>query len=175
MTTAFKQALILLCLAAVLGLGVNFFSPNKIDYIGKFRDLHSGDAPIIPPSAEPGDPPFIGINEAQMEHATSKTLFIDARTAEEFECGTIPGSINISFDNLPAEGDLTPYFDSTTGHVAKDYPIIIFCSGEECDLSTQLARNMKRCGYTKLAIFFGGAREWEKFGLEMERRKQCGK
>jgi 3-mercaptopyruvate sulfurtransferase SseA len=64
-------------------------------------------------------------------------------------------------------------FDSTLG-VGPDYPIIVFCSGEECDLSLHLARNMQAVGYTNVAIFFGGAREWEKFGFEVERRRQCG-
>jgi rhodanese-related sulfurtransferase len=173
MNTTVKQSLILLVLAAALGLVVNLVSPNRIDYIGKFRDLHTGSAPIVPPSAAPGDPPFIDVNEAQMEHATSKTLFIDARNPEDFDCGTIPGAINIPFEQLP-EGDLGKYFDSTLHGISKNYPIIVFCSGEECDMSTQLARNMQRVGYTNLAIFFGGAREWEKFGLGMERRKQCG-
>jgi rhodanese-related sulfurtransferase len=173
MNQTVKQSLILVIVASFFSLAVNLVSPNKIDFIGKFRDLHGSTGPIVPPSAEPGDPPFIDVNEAQMEHATSKTIFVDARNRDEFECGTIPGSINIPFEGLP-EGDLGKYFDSTLSGVPKDDPIIVFCSGEECDLSTQLARNLKRVGYTSLAIFFGGAREWEKFGLEMERRKQCG-
>lgn len=173
MRTTIRQGTILLVLAVVFGFSANLFSPNKIDFIGKFRDLHGGTGPIVPPSAEPGDPPFIDVNEAQMEHATSKTIFIDARNPDEFECGTIPGAINIPFEGLP-EGDLGKFFDSTLSGITKDRPIIVFCSGEECDLSTQLARNLKRYGYSSLAIFFGGAREWEKFGLEVQRRKQCG-
>jgi rhodanese-related sulfurtransferase len=168
-----RQALLLAIAAAVLGLGINLFSPNRVDFIGKFRDLSGGDKPIVPPTADKDDPPFIAINEAQMEHATTKTLFVDARNPEEFDCGTIPGSINVPFEMLP-EGDLGPYFDSVLA-VPRDYPIVTFCSGEECDLSLHLARNMKLKGFTHVAIFFGGAREWEKFGLDMQRRKQCGK
>ena len=59
-----RQAIILLAVSIALGFGVNLISPNRVDYIGKFRDLSSGDNPIVPPTAEPGDPPFIGINEA---------------------------------------------------------------------------------------------------------------
>ena len=169
----FRQIVILFVLALVLGLGVNLFSPNSIDYIGKFRDLSGGTGPIIPPSAQPGDPPFIDINVAQMQHSVAKALWVDARNNEEFECGTIPGSLNIPFEKLP-DGDLHTYFDSCLAHVSKDYAIVVFCSGEECDLSLQLARNMKEVGYTNLSIFFGGAREWEKFGLEMQRKKKCG-
>jgi rhodanese-related sulfurtransferase len=167
-----KQILIIVVLAAGLGLVVNTFHPNKIPYVGHYRSLSSGEGPIIPPSAEKGDPPFIAIDVAEMEHSNSKTLFVDARDPEEYECGTIPGAINIPFEYLP-EDSLAHYFDSALGGVKKDFPIITFCSGEECDLSLQLGRNLQAYGYTNVAIFFGGAREWEKFGLTMERRKNC--
>lgn len=170
---AIKQAIILLVIATILGLGANLFSPNKIEYIGAYRNLSGSDGPIIPPDADENDPPFIDINTAHFEHSTRRTIFIDARDREEFECGTIPESINIPFDYLP-DGDLKLYFDSSLGHVAFDQPIVIFCSGEECDQSLHLARNLAEYGYSDVTIFFGGSREWERFGLEIERRKNCG-
>jgi len=170
---AIKQFFILLIISILLGLGANLVSPNKIEFISAYRDLSGGDGPIIPPDAEEDDSPFIDINVAHFEHSTQRTIFIDAREPEDFACGTIPGSINIPFDYLP-EGDLKLYFDSCLGHVAYDQPIVTYCSGEECDLSLHLARNLTDYGYTNITIFFGGSREWEKFGLELERRVNCG-
>lgn len=167
-----RQAVLLAVVSAVFGLGVNLFSPNKVPVIGAYRDLHEGDGPIVPPTAEPNDPPFIDINVAQMEHSLGKALFVDARDSAEYVCGTIPGAINMPFEALP-EGDLGPYFESVL-KVAKDAPLIVFCSGEECDLSLHLARNLKVKGYERVSIFFGGAREWEKFQLPVERRQPCG-
>jgi len=169
----FKQTITLLLVAIVLGLAVNLFSPHKISYIGQYRSLSNGTDPIIPPEAQAGDPPFIAIDVAQLEHDNSKTIFIDARDPEEYDCGTIPGAINIPFDYLP-EKNLGVYIDSALGGIAKNYPLIVFCSGEECDLSLHLARNLQDLGYTNVSIFFGGAREWKKFGLKMEVRKPCG-
>jgi len=169
-----RQAIVLLLYAVVLGLGVNYFSPHKIPYIGEYRDLSSTAGPIVPPSAQAGDPPFIAVDVAQMEHQMGGTLFVDARDSTEFNCGTIPGSLNLPFDYLP-EQNLGTFIDSALGHVDKQHPIIVFCSGEECDLSLQLARNLQALGYAHLSIFFGGAREWEKMGLEVERRTKCTK
>lgn len=164
--------LLLLLLSVVISLGLNAVSPNSIELIGTYRDLSNSEGPIVPPNAEPDDPPFIDVNVAQMEHAAGQALFVDARNLEEFECGTIPGSISVPFEALP-EGNLAPYFDSVLVS-PKDRMLIVFCSGEECDLSLHLSRNLKLLGYTNIAIFFGGAREWEKFGLDIERRKRCG-
>jgi rhodanese-related sulfurtransferase len=157
----------------VLGLGVNLISSNRIDYIGKFRDLSGGDGPIVPPETQEGDPAFIDMNVAQLEYNTGAALFVDSRDREQFECGTIPGSVNIPFEYLP-EGDLEPYFDSVLAGVPHDHHIIVFCSGEECDLSLHLGRNLQAHGYKRVSVFYGGSREWERFGFEVERRRECG-
>ena len=171
-STITKQVLVLVLVSAVLGFGRAYLVPGGIEAVGKWRTLSGGDGPIVPPTAEEGDPPFIDIDVAQMEHSTGRTIFIDAREPEEFECGTIPGSINIPFEQLP-EGDLGVYLDEMLGGASKNATMVTFCSGEECDLSLHLARNMQYVGYTQVMIFFGGSREWEKFELEVERRLNC--
>jgi rhodanese-related sulfurtransferase len=167
-----KQSILLVLASVVISFAVNYVSPHGISPIGEWRDLSSGDGPIIPPDPMEGDPPFIDINRAQMEHTAGIALFVDARTPEEFECGTIPEAVNLSFDYLP-EYDLGPYFDSVL-NVPKNHPLIVFCSGEECESSLHLGRNLQEFGYTSVLVFFGGAREWETLGFEMERRAECG-
>lgn len=172
MNKLFKQLLIIIVLATILGLLRNSLFPNKIAIVGEWRDLSNGEGPIIPPTAAEDDPPFIAINVAQMEHSTGGTIFIDSRDYEDYKCGTIPGSINIPFDYLP-EGDLQPYFDSLLGGISLNHPLVIFCSGEECDLSLHLGRNLQEVGYSSIMIFFGGSREWENYELELERLSNC--
>ena len=168
-----KQFLTLLVLSAVLALVVNLVSPNAIPLIGQYRSLSSAGKPIVPPTAEPGDPPFIDIDLARFEFDLGQALFLDTREYEDFRCGTIPGSINIPFEYMP-DGDLTGYLDSAFAGAAFDQTIIMFCSGEECDLSLHMGRFLSTSGYTNTVIFFGGAREWEQSGFEVERRADCG-
>lgn len=167
-----RHLIILVVISSVLALGVNMISPNKIPVFGKYRSLSSGTEPIIPPNVEAGDPPFIALDLAELEHNDNRIVFIDCRDPEEYECGTIPGAINIPFDYMPEE-NLEIYLDSALGGCAQDTRLITFCSGEECDLSLHMARNLQAFGYTNLAIFFGGAREWDNFELTMERRRNC--
>ena len=167
-----RQILIILTLSTIISLTLNLFLPNRIDYIGQYRMLSNGSDPIIPPSAQKGDPPFIAIDNAELEFKTDGSLFIDCREPEEFECGTIPGSINIPFEHLP-DGDLEVYFDSVLNGVPENQPLITYCSGEECDLSLHLARNLQDFGYERISIFFGGWREWKNLGLPIERKKVC--
>ncbi len=167
-----KQIAILVIVTSVLAFGVNLISPNSIPYFGDYRSLHTGSGPIVPPEAQLGDPPFIAVDVAELHLRSDEAIFVDAREPEEFNCGTIPGAVCIPFDYLP-EGDLAPYFDSALGHVGLNSRIVTFCSGEECDLSLHLARNMQDVGYTDVVIFFGGSREWENAKLPVQRREQC--
>ncbi len=169
---ALKQFFILIILSGGLALIGNALSPNGIPLVGDYRSISTGAGPIIPPTAEAGDPPFVDVSQANVEHEMGQVTFIDARELFEFECGTIPGSVNIPFEYLP-EGDITHYIDSALGHADHDRKLIVFCSGEECDLSLHLGRNLNTLGYTDVMIFFGGSREWEKFGFPIERRAEC--
>ncbi|UCG62047.1 MAG: rhodanese-like domain-containing protein [Candidatus Zixiibacteriota bacterium] len=168
----FRQIVVIMAISVAFGIVSNIVSPNKIPFFGHYRSLSSGDGPIVPPTAEEGDPPFIAIDVAEMEFSNYDAVFVDARDPEEFECGTIPGSINIPFEYMPDEG-LEAYIDSALGDLPREHQLIVFCSGEECDLSLHLGRNLMMLGYTNVAVFFGGSREWEKFGLEMERQVRC--
>ena len=169
---AFKQLLILLILSVALALGVNLVSPNAIPLVGEYRNISLSDGPVVSPTAELGDPPFIDIRQARIEFDLGTGFFLDSRSLEEFECGTIPGSIHIPFEYMP-DGDLTDYLDSAFAKATFDQTIIIYCSGEECELSLHMGRFLKTSGYTNVMIFYGGAREWELAGFEVERRRDC--
>lgn len=170
-----RQAIALLVISCFLSLGLNWVRGDGFPVVGEYRQVSLDRAePVVPPEAEAGDPPFIAIDVAYLDFTSGHTVFVDCREPEEFECGTIPGSINIPFDHLPEDDDLGPYFDSLLGGVASDQRLILFCSGEECDLSLHLGRNLQFLGYTDMAIFFGGSREWERAELDVQRRRQCG-
>lgn len=175
MKKALRQALILLIVSAVATTALNLVSPNAIPWVGDYPEIDlDRSQPVVPPQADEGDPPYIPWDVAKMDHQAG-ALFVDARSPYEYECGTIPGSINVPFDYLPDTEDLGPFFDSALGGVANDHRIVVFCSGEECDLSVHLARNLQSFGYTNVAIFYGGSREWKRFGGDMEvRDPDCG-
>ncbi|MFH1687131.1 MAG: rhodanese-like domain-containing protein [bacterium] len=169
-----KQALYILILTVVVSAVVNWVSPNQISWVGHYREVNlNRPKPVKPPEPDAGDPPYIDLDLAVFDHGSGQGMFIDARDPDEFECGTIPGSLNVPFEHMPDVDDLTPYFDSALGFPPRDQRLVVFCSGEDCDLSIHLSRNLQAVGYTNLAIFFGGFREWERWVGELERRRPC--
>ena len=104
---------------------------------------------------------FLTYEEARMLFIRGDALFIDARHGYDFGRGHIKGAINIplqEFDN----GNQLP------AGVAKDKLMVVYCDGEECNSSVELAKKMYAAGYSNVRIFFGGWNEWLAHGQPRE-------
>jgi rhodanese-related sulfurtransferase len=86
-------------------------------------------------------------------------LFIDARQEAEYNEGKIGEAIHI----------YTPEFEENLGKVlglSRDKIIVVYCGGGMCELSHELADNLRVFGFTKVFVYTGGWTEWtEKQGL----------
>ncbi len=163
MKTGVTQAIIILAISTVLATASNLFSGNGIAFIGNWPSLISeSDSIIKPPSAEEGDPPFISLDEAAGKFQDKNVVFIDARDPEDFELAHIKGALSIPYEYLEED-----WMAASTG-IPKERPIVIYCSGTECELSLLLGREMAYQGYENIFIFYGGWREWEHAGLPTE-------
>jgi len=163
MSTSIRQAVLLTILALILAALSNTVLPNRIPYVGEWPSLAGSDSVIVPPSAEEGDPPFISLDEAAALSQSSNVIFLDARDPEDYIYGRIAGALNLPFEMLD------DYWDSVTLQMPKDKQYIAYCSGDECETSLLLGREMVYQGYEKVYVFFGGWREWERAGLPVER------
>ncbi len=163
MSTAIRQAVLLIILAFVLAVISNAVLPNRIPYIGGWPSLVGSDSVIVPPSAEEGDPPFISLDEAAALSQSSNVIFVDSRDPEDHIYGRIAGSINLPFEMID------DYWDGVTLNMPKNKEYVVYCSGDECETSLLLGRELVYQGYEKVHVFFGGWREWERAGLPVER------
>lgn len=81
--------------------------------------------------------------------------FIDARSPEEFSEGHIKGAINIPFY------ESEKYLD-VINSLNKNAIIVIYCSSNECDVSTLSGDEFYKMGFKKVHVFVGGREEWVK-------------
>lgn len=159
------QALILIIISVVVAFTTNAVRQENLALIGNWPSMSGSDSVIVPPSAQEGDPPFISLDEAAAKFQSSEVLFIDARDPEDYEYGRIQGAINLPYEELDV------YWDEVSLRISMDRPLVLYCSGEECESSLMLAREMVLRGWDDVYVFFGGWREWEKAGLPVERGK----
>ncbi|MEO6595421.1 MAG: rhodanese-like domain-containing protein [Planctomycetota bacterium] len=82
-------------------------------------------------------------------------LLIDVLPKESFDKDHIPGARNVPLD--------TADFSAAVAHTAsgsKARKIVLYCSGPECDASTEAAKLLMAGGFTNIVEYEGGMSEW---------------
>jgi rhodanese-related sulfurtransferase len=142
---AMKEASIIIIAALIFGfvstglMGKGFFRTSLPSTVpGASRDARSI---------------FLTYEEALDLYDQKRALFIDARHAYDFGLGHIKGAVNIplnEFDKLrPILADLP-----------RDKTLVVYCDGEECNSSAELAKLLYGSGYEDVRVYFGGWNQW---------------
>ncbi len=148
---------VMICLAgAIFGVLFNAVSPRSIDLLG----------PVPHPETK-------GIGELRLEeawavHKERTGVFVDARSAEEFGAGHIPGALLLPPD------DFDEAVSSWTDLIPLETLLITYCAGAGCDSSWDVAALLEEEGYSRVKVFFGGWQEWKGAGYPVEKDEQMG-
>lgn len=81
--------------------------------------------------------------------------FIDARRADQFSKGHIPGSINVY------ASEFAEHIPAIAG-IPRDKLLVVYCDGGLCELSHELADELVTFGFKKVVVYTGGWEEWSK-------------
>jgi rhodanese-related sulfurtransferase len=138
----FLQALFLLGLSVVVGLGRNALSTRPLPLLRPYNPLSADTLGIRT------------LDSLQTREAWEKrqAIFLDARREELFQAGHVPGAKNLSLDDFPRVYPLLA--------LTKDSAYVIYCEGKTCEYSHLLAERLYGLGYRKLSLFPGGWEEW---------------
>ncbi|HEY2955068.1 MAG TPA: rhodanese-like domain-containing protein [Candidatus Eisenbacteria bacterium] len=129
----------------------------------------SPPAPVTPPASPlPSIPDVPG--PIKLELATFKRLYdagaalvIDAREADDYKDGHIGGAISLPYNDAMAEPERVSRLDPG------GRPIVVYCSGGDCELSMDLAKLMVQAGKRKVLVYEGGFPEWQSAGYAVVR------
>ncbi len=148
---------VMICLAgAVFGVLFNAISPRGIDLLG----------PV--PHRETKGVGELRLEEAWAVHKERTGVFVDARSAEEFGAGHIPGALLLPPD------DFDEAVSSWTDLIPLETLLITYCAGAGCDSSWDVAELLEEEGYSRVKVFFGGWQEWKGAGYPVEKDEQTG-
>ena len=141
------QIIVITITSTVLGLGINAVRPDGIPLLAK--ELAVAEE-IEYTTAEPR---LLAITLDQALDLYQKgTIFVDAREPEYYQEGHIKGAWNFPFFL-----ELVFKLVSLQG---KDAPLVIYCSGDECGSSEDLAYELQAEGFNNLLVFKGGWTAW---------------
>jgi rhodanese-related sulfurtransferase len=135
--------------SSLLGIGVNFVSPNGIPWI------YAPKTKIVVDDVEI---PIVSGAKAREYLRDGNTIFLDTREAEEYVDGHIKGAL--SFPD-PEKED---YYTRLEARLPRKARIVLYCSGPECHMAENVAVFLAKMGYTGLMVMSAGMEGWESAG-----------
>ena len=103
-------------------------------------------------------PMMVNLEFSKYHFDAGSAIFIDARDPEDYELGHIQNAINIPYDYYED-------YEEVMNGLDDDGIYIIYCSGEECSLSIDLAEHLyNEKLIDKLLIYEGGWPQWRDAG-----------
>jgi len=150
------QIIVITTTTIVLSLILNVVRPDGIPLLAK--ELAVAEEIEYEAATEPR---LLAITlEQALDLYQKGTVFVDAREPEYYQEGHIKGAWNIPFFL-----ELVFKLDSLQG---KDAPMVIYCSGDECGSSEDLAYELQAEGFSNLLVFKGGWTAWNTSGHPIE-------
>ena len=92
----------------------------------------------------------------------SKIPFLDARRSGEYAEGHITGAWNVSVWESTVEAQITEF--EAAAKPGSTSPMVLYCSGQDCEDSHLLAARLTPLGYRNLLIYRAGYPDWVKLG-----------
>lgn len=117
------------------------------------------DLPVVPDLDQPIE---VKLANVKKFFDAGAAVIVDAREAPEYAEGHIRGALSVPFDDVAAKPALLEPFKKL------GRPIILYCSGGDCELSKDLARNMLAEGIRKVLVFTDGFPAWKAAGYPVE-------
>ena len=90
------------------------------------------------------------------------TLFLDARRTDVYRQGHIPGARSFPVWESDIDSRVTALFEEGRDQRA---PIVIYCSGGDCEDSHMLAEKLYFVGFDNALVYKDGFPDWQKRGL----------
>ena len=105
---------------------------------------------------------LIGLQEAEDQWAAGVAVFLDARAADVFAGGHVPGARNIpaAASELEIAAEILELPPLGT--------LVVYCEGGDCQSSLMVARRLHDQGFRDIRVMTGGWAEWAKAGLPQE-------
>jgi len=111
------------------------------------------------------DKPYVEIGFADVKALHDKiVLFLDARRTSVYEQGHIPGARSYSVWESDIEDKVRKLFDERSDPRQQLLPIVIYCSGGDCEDSHMLAQKLWGIQFNNIYVYKDGFPDWQQHG-----------
>jgi rhodanese-related sulfurtransferase len=111
------------------------------------------------------DKPYIEVHGDDVAFLHSKgALFLDARRTSVYEQGHIPGARPFSVWESDIDDKVRKLFDERSDPRDQEKPIVIYCSGGDCEDSHMLAQKLWGIQFNNVYVYKDGFPDWQRRG-----------
>ncbi len=103
---------------------------------------------------------FVTLEQTRQLLETQAAEFVDARNADEYAAGAIPGAFSIPPDAFA--GGAIP---EVLNFIAREKKVVVYCGGGSCDASILVALRLQGMGFRDVVVFKDGYNGWTAAGL----------
>jgi len=103
---------------------------------------------------------FVTLEQTRQLLETQAAEFVDARNADEYAAGAIPGAFSIPPDAFA--GGAIP---EVLNFMAREKKVVVYCGGGSCDASMLVALRLQGMGFRDVVVFKDGYNGWTAAGL----------
>ena len=150
MKTTLKQIGMILLVSGFFALIANSVHPRKIPWVQQWSNLVEGKA------REQGIQ-VISLSTVLQTFKSGQAVFIDARSAGEYEEGHIPNAVSVPFHMLDEKFPVLVELLDTQSE------LVVYCSNRDCDDALLLATELQAMGAEHLSIFIDGYEVWKNY------------
>ena len=143
------QAAVLIGISLALGGAAQIFSPTRIPW-------HEDWSRYVESKALQVGLRLAAVEDVRAMVEQNTHLLLDARSVADYDRGHIPGALS-----LP-QTQLDTYYPEILPLLTPDQPLLVYCSGLECDESLLLSAYLREQGFTNVTLFVGGYQAWSK-------------
>jgi rhodanese-related sulfurtransferase len=147
-------ALVVVC-ALLLGTLAQVVGPRRIPWV----EDHSRRVEL---KAVAAGIEMVDVARAKEIVEKGEFLVCDARKIEDFDAGHLPGAVSFPFGtHEEAYNELAALFSA-------EQPVMVYCSGLDCDDALLLAKFLQTQGSTRVVLFAEGMSGWKEAGHPLE-------
>ena len=109
------------------------------------------------------DIPLLGLADVKPLWEQDSTLFVDVRSAFDFDVGHIAGAVNLPYEEFDARWDLLK------PRLERAVTVVVYCKSVDCGTSLWSALRLRQRGLARVVIYPEGWNEWFNRGLPVGR------
>lgn len=147
MKSVLLESLLLLFLASMVGIGMNW----KL-----LANTWSGKAVVSAPSgaSQAAIPLPLGLMQVKELFDRNEATIIDSRDSTTYAAGHIKGALSLPL------ADAVKLLPELSGRIPKTAMLVVYCSGYSCEDSVELGKQFISAGYANVYYFDGGFPAW---------------